>query len=343
MTDRPALADRPVLRADSRTFRESREGQWRRLEAILTTAEKRSVRALSDEDLLALPILYRGALSSLSVARETSLDLELVNYLEGLSARAYFFVYGVRTTASSRLAAFFARDWSVAVRALWKETLAAVALTIVGIATGLLLVEADPRWFESFVPTDLAGGRDFSASADYLRSTLYHDGGANGLSVFATYLFTHNSQVCIFSFALGFMFGVPTAMLIVYNGAVLGAMFALFGSHGLGFELGGWLIIHGSTEFFAIILAGAAGLKIGWAVVFPGEETRMAAAARAGRTAGVVMGGVIVMLLVAGLLEGFGRQLVTNDLARYAIGGGMLAGWLLYFYVPRRQDAAHDG
>lgn len=343
MTDRLALADRPTLRADSHSFREAREPQWRQLEEILTTAEKRSVRALTDEELLALPILYRGALSSLSVARETSLDLELIHYLEGLSARAYFFVYGVRTTAGSRISSFFARDWPIAVRALWKETIAAVVLTIIGIATGLMLVDADPRWFESFVPGDLAGGRDFSASAEYLRSTLYHEGDSSGLSVFATMLFTHNSQVCIFSFALGFMFGVPTAMLIVYNGAVLGAMFSLFNSHGLGFELGGWLIIHGSTEFFAIILAGAAGLKIGWAVVFPGEETRLAAAARAGRISGVAMGGVVVMLLVAGLLEGFGRQLITDDLARYGIGGAMLAGWLLYFYVPRRQDAALDG
>lgn len=337
------MIEGPALRADSRAFRAAREEEWRRLETILTTAERRSVRSLSDEDLLALPILYRGALSSLSVARETSLDLELISYLEGLSARAYFFVYGVRTTAGSRLGAFFARDWPAAVRALWKETLAAVLLTIIGIATGWMLVEHDPRWFESFVPSDLAGGRDFSASAEYLRSTLYHEGDSNGLSTFATYLFTHNSQVCIFSFALGFMFGVPTALLIVYNGAVLGAMLALFVANGLGFELGGWLIIHGSTEFFAIILAGAAGLKIGWAIVFPGEETRMAAASRAGQTAGVAMGGVIVMLLVAGLLEGFGRQLITDDFARYGIGSTMLAAWLLYFYVPRRQDARQDG
>ena len=104
------MTDGALARADSRNFRAAREDDWRRLEAILTTAEGGSVRSLSDEDLLALPILYRGALSSLSVARETSLDLELINYLEGLSARAYFFVYGVRTTAGSRLASFFARD-----------------------------------------------------------------------------------------------------------------------------------------------------------------------------------------------------------------------------------------
>ena len=83
--------------ASPRSLRAAREHEWRRLEEILRRAEERSVRALDDEDLRALPVLYRGALSSLSVARETSLDLELVTYLEGLCARAYFFVYGVRT------------------------------------------------------------------------------------------------------------------------------------------------------------------------------------------------------------------------------------------------------
>src|SRR3954470_3084926 len=116
---------------DSRRFRAAREGEWRRLEDILTTAEQRSVRALDDEDLLALPILYRGALSSLSVARETSLDLELVTYLEGLCARAYFFVYGVRTPLASRIGAFFARDWPLAMRSLWRETLVSLLLTLV--------------------------------------------------------------------------------------------------------------------------------------------------------------------------------------------------------------------
>jgi uncharacterized membrane protein SpoIIM required for sporulation len=141
-------------------------------------------------------------------------------------------------------------------------------------------------------------------------------------------------------FALGFAFGVPTALLLVYNGTTLGAILALFTARGLGLEMGGWLFIHGTTEFFAIILSGAAGIRIGWSVVFPGEgESRLDSATRAGRSAAIVMGGVVAMLLTAGLLEGFGRQLVTSDLARYAIGLAMLAGWLTYFYRPRGSSA----
>ncbi|HEY5721026.1 MAG TPA: stage II sporulation protein M [Allosphingosinicella sp.] len=322
---------------DSRSFRLAREEEWRRLDDLLVVCEKKSPKALSDEDLMALPILYRGALSSLSVARETSLDLELVTYLEGLCARAYFFIYGVRTSPGRRMLAFFRHDWPAAATALWRETLVSFLLLVIGTIVGYLLVVNDPSWYGVFVPTELAGGRDYNASAASLRQGLYEGSSQDPLAVFAAYLFTHNSQVAIFCFALGFAFGVPTLMLLLYHGGMLGAFFALYGSHGLGWELGGWLIIHGSTELYAIVLAGAAGLRIGWSVVFPGNSTRMAAAAESGKTAATLMVGVVIMLVMAGLLEGFGRQLVKVDGVRYAIGGGMLLLWLAYHYLPRRE------
>jgi uncharacterized membrane protein SpoIIM required for sporulation len=313
-----------IDRTAARNLRAAREAEWRQLEELVTLAEKKSPRALSDEDLMALPVLYRGALSSLSVARETSLDLELVTYLEGLCARAYFFVYGVRTSVWRRLQLFFLRDWAEAVRSLWRETLIALLLTLVGGIAGYLLVTSDPLWFDAFVPEGMAGGRDFSASGEYLRSTLYDGEKNDWLGFFATFLFTHNSQVAIFCFALGFAFGVPTAFMLIYNGGMAGAFMALFVSHGLGVELAGWLTIHGTTEFFAIIIAGAAGLRIGWSVIFPGDHSRLASATRSGRTSAIAMAGVVLMLFVAGLLEGFGRQLITSDLTRYGIGIGML-------------------
>jgi len=71
-------------------------------------------------------------------------------------------------------------------------------------------------------------------------------------------------------------------------------------------------------------------------VVFPGDRSRLLAASTAGRTASVAMVGVVLMLFGAGLLEGFGRQLIVEDWARYTIGGTMLAFWCAYFYLPRR-------
>lgn len=313
-------------------FRAAHEGDWARLEELVTIMEKRSIRRLSDDDLLSLPGLYRTTLSSLSVARDTSLDRALITYLEQLCTRAYFQIYGVQTPASRQFTRFFSQAWPEAVRALWRETIVCVALTIGAAILAYILIRNDPSWFYSIIPESLAGGRDPSASAEFLRESLY-ESQKNWLLTFATFLFTHNSQVAIFSFALGFAFAVPTVLLILYNGLMVGAFFAVFASKGLGPNLAAWLAIHGTTEIFAICLSGAAGMRIGMAVAFPGRLSRMEAAVRAGRLAATAMIGVIVMLGVAGILEGVGRQTIVNDGLRALIGAAMLATWLVYFYI----------
>jgi uncharacterized membrane protein SpoIIM required for sporulation len=325
-------------------FRDEREADWIAFDILLTKLEKRGAKALTSDELLQLPILYRATLSSLSIARATSLDKALLDHLEALSIRGYFLVYGVRETRWSRIRRFFLYDWPAAVRSVWKETLIIALVIILGALTSYTLVAHNPEWYYNFVPEEMSGGRDPHATVEYLRSTLGHgkgdDGQEGGLHIFATYLFTHNSRVSILSFALGFAFGVPTMMLEYYQGIGLGAMLALFAGKGLGVDFGGWLFIHGTTELFAAALSGAAGLRIGAAVVFPGARGRLEAASDAGRTAGKVMVGVILMLLVAGLLEGFGRQLITDTALRYGIGTVMLLFWLAYYYIPRREDVA---
>jgi len=305
---------------------------------LLKRIEKRSVRVLSDDDLLALPLLYRATLSSLSVARETSLDRALIAYLEQLCARAYFQLYGVSDSAWRDLGRFFTQGWPGAVASLWRETLVMTFLTLVGAVAAYMLVRADPSWYFGIIPEGLAGGRDPSASAAALRATLYHSKDS-GLGVFASFLFNHNAQIAIFAFALGFAFVVPTALLILYNGLMLGAMIAVFAGKGLGLNFVAWLAIHGTTEMFAIIIAGAAGMRIGTAIAFPGRQERMEAVVTAGRTAAIAIAGVVLMLAVAAMLEGVGRQVVTGDGMRAGIGLAMLAAWLVYYYGIGRRHA----
>ncbi len=326
------------LTLKSHRFRRERETEWRRLEDLLARAEKSSASALSDDEIIALPVLYRSALSSLSVARAISLDQALIAYLESLCTRAYFFVYGTRTTFAKRIAAFFRRDWPRAAQDLWLETLIAVAVMALGAAVAYMLVMRDSTWFYSFVSPGLAGGRGPAAATEELRSTLFSD-EESGLSIFATFLFTHNAQIALFAFALGFAFCLPAAFLVLTNGMMLGAFVALFTSRGLGIEFGGWLFIHGTTELFAIALAGAAGFRLGWTLAFPGQRARVDAMSAAGRKAAIVMTGVVIMLGVAGALEGVGRQVLTDTGLRYAIGAFALLFWLLYLYLPRRKES----
>lgn len=329
------------LRSDR--FRLEREGDWTRLENIVKRMERGRLRGISDEDLLALPTLYRTAASSLSVARETSLDLATLTYLEALVQRAWFQVYGPRQGLFRWLSGFLFGGWSRAVRAIWLDICVALFVMVAGTVVGWLLVEQDKEWYYRLVPTQFADTRVPGASREQLLETLGTEQGANGLSVFAAYLFSNNAGVAILAFALGFAFGIPSLLLLVHNMAVLGAMLWLFAGQGLEWEFVAWLSVHGTTELFAILLAGAAGMHIGRSMAFPGERSVLAAASESGRRAAMVMAGVVLMLVTAGILEAFPRQLVGGMEDRFLIGGTMLALWLAYFFAYRRPAPGDEG
>ena len=332
----PADVEAASLRSDR--FRLERETEWRRLEAIVTALEKNRLRRISDEDLLDLPVLYRKAASSLAVARETTLDAALLAYLESLVRRAWFQVYGPRTGLTRWLRHFLASGWSRAVRAVMPEIGVALAVMLAGACVGWLLVSADVEWFYALIPPELAGERQPGADPAALRQSLSGAEDAGGLSMFAAYLFSNNAGVAILAFALGFAFGIPTLLLVAHNMALLGALLFVFAEAGLTGEFAAWLSVHGTTEITAILLAGAAGLHIGRSMAFPGNRTVLAATAQAGRRAAVIMAGVVLMMVVAGLLEAYARQLVNGAAPRAAIGGGMALFWLAYFTLAGRAE-----
>lgn len=329
-----AAIEAAALRSDR--FRLEREADWKRLDAIVTRMEKGRLRRLSDEDVLALPVLYRTVASSLSIARETSLDAATLSYLESLVQRAWFVVYGPRSSLGSWFRRFLGGGWSASVRAIGIDILIALAVMAAGIAVGWLLVASDPDWYRAIVPGQFADSRAPGASRAALERTLAGADGSGGLGAFAAYLFSNNAQVSILAFAFGFAFGIPSLLLLVHNMAGLGAMLWLFAGQGLLVDFIAWLSVHGTTELFAILLAGAAGLHVGRSMAFPGERSVLQAASEAGRRAAQVMAGVVLMLVVAAVLEGFARQLVPDTPGRFAIGGFMLMFWLAYFFALRR-------
>ncbi|MGB3795237.1 MAG: stage II sporulation protein M [Alteraurantiacibacter sp.] len=335
----PADIEAASLRSDR--FRLEREVDWQRLESIVTALEKNRPRRISDEDLLDLPVLYRKTSSSLAVARETSLDAATLDYLEALVRRAWFQIYGPRIGLFGWLRRFLGGGWSASVRAIWLDICIALAVMVAGTLVGWLLVDADQRWYYSLVPGGMAGGRAPGADADALRQSLGTADSADGLGVFAASLFSNNTGVCIMAFALGFAFGVPTLLLLVYNLSLLGAMYWVFADVGLGLDFAAWLSVHGTTELGAILLSGAAGLHVGRTMAFPGDRSILSAMQTAGVRAAQVMAGCTIMLIVAGLLEGYVRQIVGNTPARFAIGTAMLLFWVLYFALtpaPAERD-----
>ena len=281
--DPPADIEAASLRSDR--FRLEREVDWQRLELIVEALEKNRPGRIADDDLLDLPVLYRKAASSLAVARETSLDAATLAYLESLVRRAWFQVYGPRSGLFSWARRFLGGGWSASVRDIWLDICISLFTMVAGTIVGWLLVASDREWFYSLVPGGMAGPRQPGASREDLAETLATTADADGLGIFAASLFSNNSGVSIMAFALGFCFGIPTLLLLVYNMALVGAMLWVFADAGLTWEFAAWLSVHGTTELGAILLAGAAGVHVGRSMAFPGTQSVLAAAASAGRRA----------------------------------------------------------
>jgi uncharacterized membrane protein SpoIIM required for sporulation len=324
------------LQLKSAQFRRERESAWRELESVVDRAERNGVNALDGDSLTRLPTLYRAALSGLSVARAISLDRNLLDYLEALGARAYLCVYGVRESPGPLLWSFFAWRLPAAVRAAWRQVAVVLLVTLLGVFSAWYLTDSDPAYYGSFVDPQLQGGRNFNTSTEDLRATLRSGPRVGQLGAFASYLFSHNAQIGMACFALGFALGLPTIALIFQNGLMLGAFLALFESKGLLVEVGGWLSIHGPTEFTSLILSAAGGLRLATAILFAGREPRLARLARDGRDAAVIMMGAVVLFLLAALLEGLGRQLIVDTAARYLIGWSVFAALMVYFWRAGR-------
>lgn len=339
LPDTPADSAAGTLLRSTR-FRKERESGWRELDKIVTRVEKKGLASLSAEEAVRLPSLYRAAVSSLSVARTIVLDRNLLLYLESLALRSYLVVYGPRSGIMQNLHAFFTSGFPRTVRSMAPHlAIAFLALTLGGLA-GYLLTSADMSYFTMLIPESVAQSRGPSSSTAELRNAIFTDwpGFTETFIVFANFLFRHNTIVGLLSFGLSFALGLPTLLLLAYNGAILGAFIALYASRGLGMDFVAWVSIHGVTEILAILLCGAAGLVIAEKILFPGKRPRLDSLAHYGRKAASVAAGAVLLFFIAGILEGGFRQLIDSTPGRALFAVCTAAAWAAYFSLCAKGD-----
>jgi uncharacterized membrane protein SpoIIM required for sporulation len=328
---------RPVITLKSSEFRREREQIWKELERLVDAGERRGVRMLTPEELNRLPQLYRSALSSLSVARAIALDRHLLLYLESLALRAYLVIYSPKTGVLEAGGQFLRAFPAAVRRARWHILIIFVAF-MVGVGAGFWLTVQDESWFSTFVPGGLSGGRGVASTRQSLLDGEIFapwPGWAISLGIVANFLFSHNTVVGILAFCLGLLAGVPTILLIAYQGLMLGAFLALHYNRDLTVDFLGWIAIHGVTEITAILLCGAAGLVVAEKMLFPDRYSRVDSLAMHGRLAAEIAVGAVLMFFVAAILEGGFRELVASTPGRYAVAAATAIGWLAYLQLVR--------
>jgi uncharacterized membrane protein SpoIIM required for sporulation len=148
---------------------------------------------------------------------------------------------------------------------------------------------------------------------------------------------TNNIQVTLLAFGLGMTAGLGTTLILVTNGMQLGAVAGWMSARGNSSALWGWIMPHGGTELLAIVLSGAAGFMLAGALIAPGDVRRAVALRRVSKDALTITLGVMGMLVVAGLIEGFVSPSSIGYAARIGVLAVTLTGWGLYLGFAGRE------
>jgi uncharacterized membrane protein SpoIIM required for sporulation len=313
-------------------FTGERGPEWDGLANALSEARGRPER-LGVDGALELGRLYRAAVADLAYARRRFAGDPVVPRLEQLVLAGRQAVYGRRPRTGSMLG-FITRDYWRLIAAR-RGVLGASALALFGPALlAALWAVHDPAAAIGLVP-----GRFRPAAHPHLHAL---PGGATTLGVLASSIFTNNIQVTFLAFAGGLLLGVGTLAVLAYNGVLLGALAGLTIQGGNFAVFVRYVAPHGMLELSCITVAGAAGLRLAWAMIDPGPLTRGEALRRQARPAVAIVIGTAPCLVVAGLTEGFITPHALALDAALAVGVGLGGGYwsLVWFRGVRGARAA---
>ena len=306
---------------------------WDRL-AVLTRRARGRVARLPPGELDELVLLYQRVSAHLSHARATFGNVGLTNRLTRIVADANGVIYGKRPRTARAITTFVADTFPAAVWRSRRFVAVAALLTFVpAVAMGSWLAVSD-RALEASAPE--------AVREAYLEEDFEAYYSSEPAAQFAAEVTVNNIQVSILAFALGIFFCVGTAYILIFNGANVGVAAGLFHAAGEAPKFWGLIPPHGLLELTAVVIAGAAGLRMGWAIIAPGDRSRTDALAEEGRRSVVIIIGLIVAFIVAGIIEGFVTGSSLGTPVRVGIGLTIELAFIVYI-VAQGRDAVARG
>lgn len=311
-----------------------RSQHWQRLAELVARASRaRGLRSLSGEELLEFGRLYRRAASELSHARARGLDAAELAFLNALVGRAYGLLYVTRSSGWRGLLRFFRQELPRSFRAHARLIGLSAALFLGPALLGALLALRSPDLLAAVSPTAAAAIESLQERHAPGRDWL----PADFRPLAGSFIMVNNIQVSFLAFGAGILLGLGTMLLLVYNGFLLGAIAAGLSRTPAAAQFWGFVAPHGVLEIPTIIISAAAGFLLALAVVEPGEHSRLDALRLAGREAAVLMSGVILLLAIAGLVEGLFSPSLVPVPAKLSVAAILAVAFASYALLAGRK------
>ena len=289
-------------------------------------------------DAAEMPERYRRICHTLALAQDRQYSPELVDRLNRLALRGHHVLYQNRRRQSGRVLEFVLAGFPRLVRAEWRLVLAAGLLFFGPLGLLIAVLQVYPEFVHYLLaPEQIA---QFHQMYDPGNKRLGMREADTSVAMFGFYIW-NNVRIGFQTFAGGLAFGVGSLWFLAANGVIIGAVAGYLTQVGYSETFWSFVAGHSSPELLAIVLSGAAGLRLGMALIAPGGLSRKSALMAAAKPAVRLMYGAALMFMFAAFVEAFWSPL-TELPFELKIGAG-LAGWALalaYFLLAGRGRAA---
>lgn len=321
---------------DLERFIEEEKKYWTELESVLDKLDRDPLKKMDLSEIKRFHYLYQRTSSDLARVMGLSAETEIRRYLESLVGHAYAEVHELREKSRrfSPLHWFF-EVFPQTVRQHMRAFVLALGITAFGFAIGGVAISIDKEAKSVILPFSHLQVDPSERVAYEEKTGAIKDRLTGKKATFSAFLMTHNTRVSLFTFAMGFTWGIGTVILLFYNGIVLGAVALDFIHAGQSAFLLGWLLPHGAIEIPAIILAGQAGFILAGALIGWGRRISFKKRLRAVAPELVtLLCGLAMMLVWAGIVEAFFSQyhepVIPYD-AKIIFGAIELIALILFF------------
>lgn len=309
-----------------------RRPHWDRLAVLLAQADQGGLGQLSRLELEELALLYRQVAADLSVLRRDATARSYTDHVNQLLARAHHIIYSGRKTSARSLFCFLRDDYPATFQRQLPFVLASLLISVAWGMLGAVLTSARPDFMRHFV------GPAMIATME--RHEMWTKSVVSMAPAASSYIMTNNLTVSFATFAGGIAFGLGTFFYLYVNGMMLGVIGAACHQYAMSLALWSFVAPHGSLELPSILIAGGAGLRLGYSMLFPGSLRWKESVALGGMEATRLVSGIIPLLVIAGLLEGFFSPSHAPVWLKFTVGGLLFSLLLLWLFRPVRKPAA---
>ena len=338
-----SLSARGAAGAGTRFAAQKRE-RWDAFERLADRAARQGLDSFASEELPDFAARYREVAADLARARTYRADVATVARLERLAAAGHNALYRDERNTWNRVWVVLARECPAALIQARAYVLVAFLAFATPAVAGFLMLRERPALAAELLP-DVMLRRAEAGQARKAAGRGYVDVPVEDRPLMASGIITNNVRVAVACFAGGIFLGVGSLVLLAFNGLAVGAFAGHFANAGLLDYLLTFILGHGALELFAIWVAGAAGFLLGRSVVAPGRLSRADALVVSGRLAVRMVGATALLLVVAGIIEGFisaGGYGLRARVAASVASLGLLAAYLVSGLRARAASSASE-